>query len=132
MILSAVYMLWMFQRVNYGELRNPHNRSLPDLSTREWAMVIPIVAMAIFMGVLPNVFLHPMEASVNRVIQRITDRQPAQVRTAPAATAPPMLREGRATGSACGRPAPKEKIERRAKPERAAGRAAPSKRRPGS
>jgi NADH:ubiquinone oxidoreductase subunit 4 (subunit M) len=40
--------------------------------------------MAIFMGVLPNVFLHPMEASVNRVIQRITDRQPAQVQvTAP-------------------------------------------------
>jgi NADH-quinone oxidoreductase subunit M len=85
-ILSAVYMLWMFQRVNYGELRNPHNRSLPDLSKREWAMVIPIVAMAIFMGVLPNVFLHPMEASVNRVIQRIIDRQPAQVQARPAAT----------------------------------------------
>jgi NADH-quinone oxidoreductase subunit M len=79
-ILSAVYMLWMFQRVNYGELRNARNRTLPDLSIREWAMVVPIVAMAIFMGVLPNVFLHPMEASVNRVIQRITDRQPAQVR----------------------------------------------------
>jgi NADH-quinone oxidoreductase subunit M len=84
-ILSAVYMLWMFQRVNYGELRNPHNRSLPDLSTREWAMVIPIVAMAIFMGVLPNVFLHPMEASVNRVIQRIIVRLPAQVQQAPPA-----------------------------------------------
>ena len=73
----------MFQRVNYGELRNPHNRSLPDLSKREWAMVIPIVAMAIFMGVLPNVFLHPMEASVNRVIQRITGRQPVQVQVVP-------------------------------------------------
>jgi NADH:ubiquinone oxidoreductase subunit 4 (subunit M) len=46
-------------------------------------MVIPIVAMAIFMGVLPNVFLHPMEASVNRVIQRITDRQPARVQALP-------------------------------------------------
>jgi NADH:ubiquinone oxidoreductase subunit 4 (subunit M) len=46
--------------------------------------VIPIVALAIFMGVLPNVFLHPMEASVNRVIQRITGRQPAQVQVVPA------------------------------------------------
>ena len=53
-ILSAVYMLWMFQRVNYGPLNNPKNRSLPDLSPREWAMVVPIVAMAIFMGVLPT------------------------------------------------------------------------------
>jgi hypothetical protein len=37
------------------------------------------------MGVLPNVFLHPMEASVNRMIQRITDRQPAQVQAVPPA-----------------------------------------------
>ena len=35
--------------------------------------------MAIFMGVLPNLFLKPMEASVNRVIERVTGRQPAQV-----------------------------------------------------
>ena len=39
-------------------------------------MVVPIVAMAIFMGVLPNLFLRPMEPSVNRVIERITG-QPA-------------------------------------------------------
>jgi NADH-quinone oxidoreductase subunit M len=84
-ILSAVYMLWMFQRVNYGPLTNPKNRHLPDLSPREWAMVVPIVAMAIFMGVLPNLFLRPMEASVNRVIERITGPQPAQVKTAPPA-----------------------------------------------
>jgi len=78
-ILSAVYMLWMFQRVNYGPVRNPHNRGLMDLSPREWAMVVPIVAMSIFMGVLPNVFLQPMEASVDRIIDRIVDRRPVQV-----------------------------------------------------
>jgi NADH-quinone oxidoreductase subunit M len=91
-ILSAVYMLWMFQRVNYGPLTNPRNRALPDLSTREWAMVVPIVAMAIFMGVLPNLFLRPMEPSVKRVIERITGPQPAQVQS----TTPP------ATGAAGG------------------------------
>ena len=93
-ILSAVYMLWMFQRVNYGELRNPHNRALPDLTKREWAMVIPIVAMAIFMGVLPNLFLRPMEASVNRVLERINGRQPTQVQAVPA--------PGKASGAAAG------------------------------
>jgi NADH-quinone oxidoreductase subunit M len=82
-ILSAVYMLWMFQRVNYGPLRNPKNRNLPDLSPREWAMVVPIVAMAIFMGVLPNLFLRPMEPSVKRVIERITGPQPVRAMSPP-------------------------------------------------
>src|SRR6185436_17553629 len=50
-ILSAVYMLWMFQRVNYGEITNEKNRTLPDLSPREWAILVPTVAMAIIMGV---------------------------------------------------------------------------------
>jgi NADH-quinone oxidoreductase subunit M len=91
-ILSAVYMLWMFQRVNYGPLRNPANRNLPDLTVREWAMVVPIAAMAVFMGVMPNVFLRPMEASVQRVVERVTGQQPAQVRTTDAggATATPL------------------------------------------
>src|SRR6185436_18059783 len=59
-ILSAVYMLWMFQRVNYGEVTNEKNRSLPDLSPREWAMLVPTIAMAIVMGVFPTVFMKPM------------------------------------------------------------------------
>jgi len=72
-------MLWMFQRVNYGPIRNEHNRTLPDLTPREWAMTVPIVALAIFMGVYPNLFLKPMEASVNRIIERVNGHQPAQV-----------------------------------------------------
>ena len=70
-ILSAVYMLWMFQRVNYGEVTNEKNRGLPDLSGREWAMVLPTIAMCIFMGIAPNFFLRPMEPSVVRVIDRM-------------------------------------------------------------
>jgi NADH-quinone oxidoreductase subunit M len=70
-ILSAVYMLWMFQRVNYGEVTNEKNRALPDLSGREWAMMIPTVAMCIFMGVAPTIFLRPMEPAVARVVELI-------------------------------------------------------------
>jgi NADH-quinone oxidoreductase subunit M len=81
-ILSAVYMLWMFQRVNYGTITNEKNRALPDLTTREWVMVAPIAAMAIFMGVMPNVFLRPMDASVMSVIQRVTG-QTEQAQSAP-------------------------------------------------
>jgi NADH-quinone oxidoreductase subunit M len=79
-ILSAVYMLWMFQRVNYGPVTNPRNRSLPDLSGREWALVAPTVALAILMGVLPGIFLRPMEPSVALVIERVTGGQPSRVR----------------------------------------------------
>ena len=70
-ILSAVYMLWMFQRVNYGTVTNEKNKALPDLDAREWAMMVPTIAMCIFMGVFPNVFLKPMEPSVRKVLDKI-------------------------------------------------------------
>ena len=78
-ILSAVYMLWMFQRVNYGEITNPKNAALPDLTTREWWTLGPAVVMAIVMGVFPNAFLAPMEPAVQAVVQRITTGAPAAV-----------------------------------------------------
>ena len=85
-ILSAVYMLWMFQRVNYGEITNEKNRSLPDLTPREWGLMVPTIAMCIVMGVFPGVFLRPMEPAVNRTLERITGRSyaaaPAPIRLA--------------------------------------------------
>jgi len=83
-ILSAVYMLWMFQRVNYGAITHEKNRSLPDLSPREWAMMVPTIAMAVVMGVFPGVFLRPMEPSVKRTIERVTGRSYAQAHAVPA------------------------------------------------
>jgi NADH-quinone oxidoreductase subunit M len=75
-ILSAVYMLWMFQRVFYGTVTNDHNKGLPDLSLREWAIVGPLAAAAIYMGVFPNVFLKPMEPAVTRIVERVESRRP--------------------------------------------------------
>ena len=71
MILSAVYMLWMFQRVNYGPVTNPKNTGLRDLSVREWFVIGPVCAMAIVMGVVPGVFLKPMEPAVRKTVERI-------------------------------------------------------------
>jgi NADH-quinone oxidoreductase subunit M len=70
-ILSAVYMLWMFQRVNYGTVTNPKNRALRDLSVREWFVIGPVCAVAILMGVAPGLFLRPMEPAVRRVVEHI-------------------------------------------------------------
>src|SRR5262245_51072286 len=88
-ILSAVYMLWMFQRVNYGPVTNDKNTRMQDLSPREWALVVPTVALAILMGVLPGVFLPPMEPSVNKIIDRVTGAQPARARANTPAIADP-------------------------------------------
>jgi NADH-quinone oxidoreductase subunit M len=75
-ILSATYMLWMFQRVNYGTV-SEKNADLPDLSRREWALVVPIIAMTVLMGVLPNLFLRPMSAAVERMVNQV--RSGAQI-----------------------------------------------------
>jgi NADH-quinone oxidoreductase subunit M len=78
-ILSATYMLWMFQRVNYGPVTNDKNRALPDLQPREWLVIAPIVAAAILMGVLPNVFLRPIQPSVDRMINQVQQGAPARI-----------------------------------------------------
>jgi NADH-quinone oxidoreductase subunit M len=80
-ILSAVYMLWMYQRVYYGEVTHEENRTLPDLSTREWAIVAPLCVMAVVMGVVPNLFLRPMEPAVTRIVQRVQANQELRVET---------------------------------------------------
>ena len=70
-ILSAVYMLWMFQRVYYGTVTHEENETLPDLRPREWSTVVPLCAVALLMGIVPNLFLAPTEASVSRIVQRL-------------------------------------------------------------
>ena len=79
-ILSAVYMLWMVQRVYYGPITNEENTHLPDLSAREWCASAPLVAAAIVMGVVPTVFLKPMEPAVTRVVQRVNESRRVNVR----------------------------------------------------
>jgi NADH-quinone oxidoreductase subunit M len=81
-ILSAVYMLWMFQRVYLGRVTNHENETLQDLQPREWATVVPLCAMAIFMGVAPTLFTKPMEPAVTKVVQRVQSRQSFQVKNA--------------------------------------------------
>jgi NADH-quinone oxidoreductase subunit M len=78
-ILSAVYMLWMFQRVNYGPVTSEKNAALADLQPREWALVAPIVALVVVMGVAPNWFLRPIEPAVQKVVDRVRDAAPAEI-----------------------------------------------------
>ena len=78
-ILSATYMLWMFQRVNYGPVTNEKNASLADLKPREWLVIVPLIAVAILMGVVPNLFLRPIEPSVERILNQYHHGAPSRI-----------------------------------------------------
>jgi hypothetical protein len=67
-ILSAVYLLWMFQKVMFGPNSNPKNQHLKDLSTRELAVFVPIIAAAFWLGVSPSTFLDKIDPAVQKTI----------------------------------------------------------------
>jgi len=69
-VLSAIYMLWMYQRVMWGRLENDRNAALPDLSGREHAMLVPILVMIFWMGMYSSYFLRPMDASVMKLMNQ--------------------------------------------------------------
>jgi NADH-quinone oxidoreductase subunit M len=68
-ILGAVYLLTMFQKVMLGPLKNPKNKGLPDLTARETAVFLPIVLGIFVLGVMPMPFLRPMAKPVDALIQ---------------------------------------------------------------
>ncbi len=71
MIWSAVYMLWMFQRVMFGPLDKPENRKLTDLTGREVALLLPVALLIVWIGVYPNTFLSRMAPAVDALIARV-------------------------------------------------------------
>ena len=70
-ILSAVYLLWMLQRVVFGEITKKENATLKDMNPREMFSLVPLVIMAIVMGVVPMAFLRASEKSVNGIKQAV-------------------------------------------------------------
>src|SRR6476646_2686282 len=67
-ILSAVYMLFLFQKMMFGPLSNPRNRSLKDLSVRECAYFAPMIVMALWLGIYPNTFLSDIDPAVQKTV----------------------------------------------------------------
>jgi len=76
-VLGAIYMLWMFQRVFFGEVTNEHNASLKDLSPREVLVFIPILVMIFWMGIYSKPFTERMEPAVTKFVDQMTSVQQA-------------------------------------------------------
>jgi NADH-quinone oxidoreductase subunit M len=79
-ILAAVYLLWMTQRVLFGPLQNPANESLVDLSPREVLVLAPLMVFAIVLGLKPSIMLDKIEPSAQRFVAGIHQRSNSSYR----------------------------------------------------
>jgi NADH-quinone oxidoreductase subunit M len=70
-ILSALYMLWAYERVMWGPITKTVNETIADLNGRELAVMVPLIALMLFMGLYPKPLLNRMEPSVNALLDRV-------------------------------------------------------------
>jgi NADH-quinone oxidoreductase subunit M len=68
-ILAAIYILSMFQKMFMGETRNEENKHLLELSRRELWVIVPLVVFVFVIGIMPQPFFNTMTASVNQLLQ---------------------------------------------------------------
>jgi NADH-quinone oxidoreductase subunit M len=91
-ILAAVYLLWAYQRVFMGE-PNAENSKLPEITGRELACVVPLLALSLFLGIYPKPVLDRVEPSVKELIAHVEAhsdyREPGVARKGPAASSVP-------------------------------------------
>jgi len=87
LLLSAWYLLTLLMRVFFGEVKEPHHEGqgpAPDLNLREWAALLPIAAMCLAIGVVPQPFLDTAKPDI-QVVAQIADGARARAETARAA-----------------------------------------------
>ena len=70
-ILNAGYFLWLYQRMFFGNITNPKNETLPDLKVREWAYMVPLMILALWIGVYPKPFLEYIQQPVNTIVKHV-------------------------------------------------------------
>ncbi|MCZ7532039.1 MAG: NADH-quinone oxidoreductase subunit M [Acidimicrobiia bacterium] len=70
-ILAAVYLLWMYERIFHGPVVNPKIEALKDLNFREIAIMVPLVVLIIGLGVYPKPVLDRVQPSVEIILDRI-------------------------------------------------------------
>ena len=78
-IFAACYMLWMFQRVIFGQVTNDKNKDLKDLSWREIAIFAPLILFIVWIGVYPSTFLDKTKASTENFLALMAKAKSTQV-----------------------------------------------------
>jgi NADH-quinone oxidoreductase subunit M len=71
-IFAACYLLWMFQRVFFGELKDEVKHHMPELNMREWACVVPLMIMMVWMGVYTQTFLPAVTEANAKIVNQVS------------------------------------------------------------
>jgi NADH-quinone oxidoreductase subunit M len=71
LVFGAVYLLWMYKRVMYGDITKEENKKLKDMNGREYAYILPIMLFIVWIGVNPKPFLDKTTASVEHLLQKV-------------------------------------------------------------
>jgi NADH-quinone oxidoreductase subunit M len=86
LVLGALYLLWMYQRLIFGPVVHEENRALADLTPREVVVIAPVIAMCVVMGLFPGPFLARIEPSVERIHATLMQRMAAERTAEPPTT----------------------------------------------
>jgi len=70
-VLGAAYLLWLYQRTMFGPVTHEANKALPDLNLREYAVLLPLVALTFWIGIYPKPFFAYIEKPVQRIVQQV-------------------------------------------------------------
>ncbi len=87
-ILGAAYLLWLYQRVMFGPVTNPANEHLPDLNLREQATLVPLVLLALWIGVYPKPLFRYLDVPVRQIVERVNPSYYPERATAPREAVP--------------------------------------------
>ena len=71
-ILGAAYMLWLYQRVFFGELTNEKNKGLEDVNLREILTLAPLIAMCFWIGLYPKPFFEMTAKSAEKIVAAVS------------------------------------------------------------
>ena len=71
LVFGAAYSLWMYKRVYFGEVANPHVRELTDLTAREFGLMAVLALATLWMGVYPKPFTDVMHVSVTELLKHV-------------------------------------------------------------
>jgi len=78
-ILAAVYLLWMVQRILFGPIAKSENAGLADIGFREVAILAPLVVLVFWIGIYPESILAVLHASVDHLLGQVGAAAPLQV-----------------------------------------------------
>jgi NADH-quinone oxidoreductase subunit M len=104
-VLGAAYLLWLYQRVFWGQVTKDENKTIADLNGREIATLVPLMVLCFWIGLYPKPVLEFLHGPVARIAAVVQPEKFGASQTAHAATLPPPA-AAPASAAAAGAPEP--------------------------